>query len=334
MLQLGVFMSRLNVLAQAAVLIALATCPASAEDVASYPSRTIKITVAFPPGGGPDLLARIVATGLERRLGKPVIVENMPGASGALAARTTARAAADGYTLQFTDMSFVVARHVTANFGVDPLKDFTPIGWTAASPFSLIASASIPASNVGDFIALAKTKPDEILIGHSGIGTTPHLGAVSFSKAAGIAPRLISYRGIVNAMNNAMTGIISGLFSAASAAVSATGNDKLRVLAVTGEKRMPGLPDIPTFGESGITMRGFEIGAWFGLVAPAGTPTEIVQKINAALDDMNNDADAKNRFAAVGAEFRSGSQKDFADFLTAQDAHWGKTLSDLGVKPE
>jgi tripartite-type tricarboxylate transporter receptor subunit TctC len=258
--------------------------------------------VAFPPGGTPDVLARIIASGLERRLGKPVIIENVPGASGALAARSTARSAADGYTLQFTEMSFVVARHVTANFGVNPLKDFTPIGWTAVSPFSLIASASIPASNVVDFIALAKAKPDEVLIGHSGIGTTPHLGAVSFSKAAGIEPRFISYRGIVTAMNNAMSGIISGLFSAGAAAVSASGNGKLRVLAVTGEKRMPQLPDIPTFSESGITMRGFEIGAWFGLVAPAGTPAEIVQKINAALNDMTNDQDAKPRFTAVGAE--------------------------------
>lgn len=325
-------MSRLKLLAL--VLVALSACPANAEDVTSYPSRTIKIVVAFPPGGGPDVLARIIASGLERRLGKPVIVENMPGASGALAARSTARAAADGYTLQFTEMSFVVARHVTANFGVDPLKDFTPIGWTAVSPFSLIASAAIPATNVSDFVALAKARPDEVLIGHSGIGTTPHLGAVSFSKAAGIEPRLISYRGIVNAMNNAMSGIISGLFSASSAAVSASGNDKLRVLAVTGEKRMPQLPNIPTFGESGITMRGFEIGAWFGLVAPAGTPTEIAQKINAALNDMTNDQAAKTRFTAVGAEFRSGSQKEFADFLVAQDALWGKTLSDLGVKPE
>ena len=189
-------------------------------------------------------------------------------------------------------------------------------------------------NHVSDFVALAKARPDEVLIGHSGIGTTPHLGAVSFSKAAGIEPRLISYRGIVNAMNNAMSGIISGLFSASSAAVSASGNDKLRVLAVTGEKRMPQLPNIPTFGESGITMRGFEIGAWFGLVAPAGTPTEIAQKINAALNDMTNDQAAKTRVTAVGAEFRSGSQKEFADFLVAQDALWGKTLSDLGVKPE
>jgi tripartite-type tricarboxylate transporter receptor subunit TctC len=327
-------MSRLNVLATAAVLIVSAACHANAEDAKSYPTRTIKIVVAFPPGGGPDVLARIIATGLERRLGKPVVVENLPGASGALAARSTARAAADGYTLQMTEMSFVVARHVTTNFGVDPLKDFTPVGWTAVSPFSLIASASVPASNVTEFIALAKTKPDDILIGHSGIGTTPHLGAVSFSKAAGIEPRFISYRGIVNAMNNAMSGIISGLFSAGSAAVSAAANNKLRVLAVTGEKRMPQLPNIPTFGESGITMRGFEIGAWFGLVAPAGTPPEIVQKINAALNDMTNDQAAKPRFTAVGAEFRSGSQKEFADFLVAQDALWGKTLKDLGVKPE
>lgn len=327
-------MSLLIVLAKAALFAALAAAPSYAEDAASYPSRTIKIIVAFPPGGGPDVLARIVASGLERRLGKPVIIENMPGASGGLASRTTARAPADGYTLQFTEMSFVVARHITANFGVNPFKDFTPIGWTATSPFSFIVSASIPAQNITEFISFAKAKPDEILIGHSGVGTTPHLGAVSFSKAAGIEPRLISYRGITNAMTNAMAGIITGLFSAGSAAVSATGDDKLRVLGVTGEKRMPQLPNIPTFSESGITMRGFEVGAWFGLVAPAGTPADIVQKINAALNDMNNDQDAKTRFIAAGGEFRSGSQKEFADFLVAQDALWGKTLSDLGVKPE
>lgn len=327
-------MFRLKFAATVAVLGALAVIPARAEDASSYPSRVIKLIVAFPAGGGPDPLARIVAQGLEKRLGKPVIVENTPGGSGALAARTTARAAPDGYTLQFTDMSFVVAPHTVANYGVNPLKDFVPIGFAASSPFTFIVSASLPATNVAELIALAKQKPDDILIGHTGVGTTPHLGAIAFTKAAGIQPRLISYRGIGDAMTNSMTGIITGLFSAGSSAINASSNDKLKVLAVTGDHRMPALPKVPTFAESNITMRGFEAGAWFGVVAPAGTPTAIAQKINAALNDMSGDAEAKGRFASAGAELKVSTPKEFEDFLGAQHALWGKTLADLGVKPE
>jgi tripartite-type tricarboxylate transporter receptor subunit TctC len=327
-------MSLLKRIAQVAVLSGLAIGPARADDVSNYPNRPIRLIVAFPAGGGPDPLARIVAQGLERRLGKPVVVENMPGGSGSLAARTTARSAADGYTLQFADMSFIVAPHTTANYGVSPVKDFVPVGFASSSPFSLIVSAALPASNVTDFVKLAKQKPEEVLIGHTGIGTTPHLGAVSFTKAAGIEPRFISYRGIGDAMTNAMTGIISGLFSAGSSAINANNQEKLKVLAVTGSKRMTQLPNVPTFSESNITLRGFEDGAWYGVVAPAGTPPALVEKINKALNDINGDAEAKARFAAVGANFKAGTPKEFGDFLAAQDALWGKTLADLGVKPE
>jgi tripartite-type tricarboxylate transporter receptor subunit TctC len=327
-------MFRLKFAAQIAAIATLAVIPAKADDASSYPSRTIKLIVAFPAGGGPDPLARIVAQGLEKRLGKPVIVENLPGGSGALAARTTARAAADGYTLQFTDMSFVVAPHTVANYGVSPMKDFAAVGFAASSRFSFIVSASLPATNVAELITLAKQKPDEILIGHTGVGTTPYLGAVSFIKASGIAPRLISYRGIGDAMTNSMTGIITGLFSAGSSAINANGNDKLKVLAVTGDPRMSQLPNVPTFAESNITMRGFEAGAWFGVAAPAGTPAAIVQKVNAALNDMDGDAEAKARFASAGAELKVSTPKEFEQFLGAQHALWGKTLTDLGVKPE
>lgn len=327
-------MAPFKLIAQTAILVGLVAGPAKAEDISSYPSHPIKMIVAFPAGGGPDPLARIVARGLERRLGGPVIVENLPGGSGVVAARTTARAAADGYTLQFADMSFVVAPHTTANYGVSPLKDFVPVGFAVSSPFSFIVSAALPATNVSDFIKLAKQKPNEVLIGHTGIGTTPYLGAVSFAKAAGIEPRFISYRGIGDAMSNAMTGIISGLFSAGSSAINANGNEKLRVLAVTGDRRMSQLPKVPTFAESNIALRGFEAGAWFGVVAPAGMPVALVEKINRALNDMNGDADAKARFAAAGANFKAGTPKEFGDFLAAQDALWGKTLADLGVKPQ
>jgi tripartite-type tricarboxylate transporter receptor subunit TctC len=313
---------------------ALAVLPAHAENVADFPARPIRVIVAFPPGGGPDPLARIVAAGLERRLGKPVVVENVPGGSGSLAARTVVRGGPDGYTLLFADMTFIVSPHVTANFGVKPLKDFEAVGRAATSPFSLIVSAAVPATNLNDFIKLAKMHPDDVMLGHAGIGTTPYLGAVALTKAAGIKPRFISYKGMADAMTNAMSGIISGLFSAGPAAISSSKNDKLRVLAVTGDKRMVQLPNIQTFGESGITLRGFESGAWFGLMAPAGTPVGIVKKINVALNDIANDSDLMAKFQASGAEFKAGSPKEFNDLLVEQDKLWGTTLQELGVKPQ
>ncbi|MCK9916001.1 tripartite tricarboxylate transporter substrate binding protein [Microbacteriaceae bacterium K1510] len=327
-------MDRLRFLAKVAALLALAVMPAHADDAANYPTRAIRVIVAFPPGGGPDPLARIVASGLERRLGQPVIVENMPGGSGSLAARATVRGGPDGYTLLFADMTFIVSPHVTANFGVDPLKDFQPVGRAATSPFSLIVSASVPASNLSDFIKLAKTHPDEVMIGHAGIGTTPYLGAVAFTKAADIKPRFISYKGMADAMTNAMSGIISGLFSAGPSAISSAKNDKLKVLAVTGDKRMVQLPNIPTFGESGITLRGFESGAWFGLMAPMGTPPGVIQKINTALNDIANDKMLMAKFESAGAEFRPGTPQEFRDQLVEQDKLWGATLTELGVKPQ
>ena len=329
-------MGRLKVLARGfcVLALALAVWPSHADDDANYPTRPIKIIVAFPPGGGPDPLARIVASGLEQRLGKPVIVENLPGGSGSLAARAVVRSGPDGYTLLFADMTFISSPHVTSNFGVNPLKDFEAIGWAATSPFALIVSATVPASNLLDFIKLAKASPEMVLLGHAGIGTTPHLAAVAFLNAADIRPQLIGYKGAADAMTNTMSGIISGFFSAGPTAISASKNGKLKVLAVTGDKRMAQIPNVPTFGENNITLRGFESGAWFGLVAAAGTPPAIVEKINAALNDIANDQASMAKFEAIGAEFKPGTPKQFHDQLVAQYRLWGDTLEKLGVKPQ
>ena len=321
-----------RMLAKAALLLMLGVVPAAADDAANFPTRPIKIVVAFPPGGGPDPLVRIVAAGLEKRLGQPVIIENMPGASGSLAARNVIRSAPDGYTLLFTDMSFVVAPLVNENYGVDPLKDFKPIGWAAAAPFTFIMSTTVPAANVAEFVKLAKADPEKIIIGHTGVGTTPYLGALAFATSADIKPRMVPYRGSADATSNAMTGIISGLFSAASTAIGVQGNDKVRVMGVTGETRLPQLPNVPTFAESNIKMPGFEYGAWFGLVAAAGTPDAIVDKINAKLNDMKDDQETKARFAASGAEFKGGSAAQFRDFLAEQNSVWRSALQKEGVK--
>jgi tripartite-type tricarboxylate transporter receptor subunit TctC len=319
-------------IALAGLLCTLGAQPVFANEAATFPTRPIKVVVPFPPGGGPDPLARIVAAGLEKRLGQPIIIENMPGASGSLAARNVVRSTPDGYTLLFTDMSFVVAPLVNENYGVDPLKDFKPIGWAAAAPFTFIMSSTVPAANVAEFVKLAKADPEKIIIGHTGVGTTPYLGALAFATSADIKPRMVPYRGSADATSNAMTGIISGLFSAASTAIGVQGNDKVRVMGVTGESRLPQLPNVPTFAESNIKMPGFEYGAWFGLVAAAGTPDAIVDKINAKLNDLKDDQETKARFTASGAEFKGGTAAQFRDFLTEQNSVWRSALQKEGVK--
>lgn len=321
-----------RLLAVSLFLAALHT-PALASDAAGYPSRLVKIIVAFGAGGPPDTVARVVAAGLEQKLGQSVVVENMAGASGALATRAAARATPDGYTLMVVDMSFIVARHVAANFGMEPLKLFKPVGLAARAPFTLIASSSVNAPTAGDFVKLAKGTPDDVIVGHTGIGTTPHLAFLSFANATGIKPRLVPYRTVGEAMTNSMSGLISGVFSAASTAIGASGSDKVKVLGVTGEKRLPQLPNVPTFAESGIRLEGFEQGAWYGVVAPIDTPDAIVAKLNGALKDIAADEALRQRLGKLGVEARSDTPAEFKTFLTEQDMFWDKTLKAAGIMP-
>lgn len=322
-------MSKLSV-AAIALLFGLAATP-GAVFASEFPDRPIKMIVAFGAGGGPDTIARVVAAGLERQLGKAVVVENAPGASGAIALRAAARAEPDGYTIMMADMSFAVAPHFAENIDIKPLERFRAVGWAATAPLTLIVSSSLPAKTIPEFAALAKAKPEAVMIGHTGIGTTPHLAVASFSQATGIAPRLVPYRLIGDAMTNSMAGIISGLFSAASSAITAQTSDKLRVLGQTGERRIPQLADVPTFAEYGITMRGFDHGTWFGVVAPVDTPDAVVKKIAAALDAARQDEDLKQRLAKVGATFRDDAAGSFSEFLHAQDEVWREFSTTLSL---
>jgi tripartite-type tricarboxylate transporter receptor subunit TctC len=260
--------SRFGLILSAALLGGLAISPASAQETATqFPSRDITIVVPFGAGGPPDSIARVIAAGLSKNLGRPVVVENRPGASSGLASKAVARAEPNGYTLLAVDISFAVAPHIASNLGVDTFKDFRPIGLSAKSVFTLLVSPSLGTSTVADFVKLAKAKGQEIQIAHTGIGTTPYLAAVTFIRAAGIDPLLVPYKAIAEAANNVVAGHISATFSAASTAIG-LGSGKANVLGVTGSKRLPGLPDVPTFEESGIKMTGFENGL---LVRPHGT---------------------------------------------------------------
>lgn len=299
-----------------------------------FPSHYITVVVPFGAGGPPDVIARILAAKLSEVLGKPVVVDNRPGASSSLAATDVARSPADGYTLLLADMSFVVAPHLFANMRVNPLADFAPVGLAAKSQFAFIVSPNLDTLTLTDFIKLAKAKGEAVSIGHSGIGTTPHLAAITFTKAAGISPLLISYRAITQAADDVLAGQISGYFSAAAQAIGLAKSGKVRVLGVTGETRLNELPDVPTFKESGITMTGFENGSWYGLVAPAKTPPDVLTKLNAALKSLADVKETKDALAKIGAQLSVGTPEQFAAFLKTQYAYWGETLQVAGVKPQ
>lgn len=303
-------------------------------DAEQFPSRYITVVVPFGAGGPPDVIARIIAAKLSDVLGKPVVVDNRPGASSSLAATDVARSTADGYTLLQADMSFVVAPHLFANMHVDPLTDFKPVGQYAKSQFALMVSPNLDTPTLADFIKLAKAKGEAVTIGHSGIGTTPHLAAITFTRAAGINPLLISYRTITQAADDVLTGQIAGYFSAAAQGIGLARSGKVRVLGVTGDARLNEMPDVPTFKESGISMTGFENGSWYGLVAPAKTPANVIAKLNAALKSLADVKETKDALAKIGAQLSVGTPDEFATFLKTQYAYWGETLKATGVKPQ
>ncbi|MGA9950894.1 MAG: tripartite tricarboxylate transporter substrate-binding protein [Xanthobacteraceae bacterium] len=306
----------------------------AAAEAEQFPAHYMTLVVPFGAGGPPDVIARIVAAKLGDVLGKPVIVDNRPGASSSLAATDVARSPADGYTLLLADMSFVVAPHLFTNMRANPLTDFAPVGLSAKSQFALMVSPNLDTPTVADFIKLAKAKGEGVTIGHSGIGTTPHLAAITFTKAAGINPLLISYRAITQAADDVLAGQISGYFSAAAQGIGLAKSGKVRVLGVTGAARLRELPDVPTFSESGITMKGFEDGSWYGIVAPAKTPEDVVTKLNTALKSLADAKETKDALAAIGAQLNVGTPEEFATFIKSQYAYWGETLQTAGVKPQ
>jgi tripartite-type tricarboxylate transporter receptor subunit TctC len=307
---------------------------AGAQDrAASFPSRNITLMVPFGAGGPPDSVARVVANGLSKSLGKPVVVENRPGASTSLAATSVARAAPDGHTLMAVDISFAVTPHIAANLGVNPLKDFKVVGQSARSVFTLIASPSLKTPTLAAFVKLAKEQKEALSIGHTGVGTTPHLAAMTFVNAAKINPLLVPYRTVTEATSNVVAGHIAGVFSAASTAIGLAGDGKATVLGVTGKSRAGILPDVPTFAESGIEMTGFEAGSWYGVVAPAGTPDDVVAKLNAALNHALQDPEVKAKLAATGLELVGSTPREFSDLIVSQHKYWGETLRAAGIMP-
>ena len=315
-------------MALAAAANVLAQSPA-----ASFPNRPVKIIVAFPAGGGTDIAARILAPKLAERWGQQVVIENRGGASGVIGTELAARAAPDGYTLFMGTLgNFSVNQHLIAKMAVDPVKDFAPVTKVVDVHFVLLAHPSLPANNVRELLALAKSKPGQLTHSSSGAGGAPHLGAELFKRMGGVEMIHVPYKGSAPSMQDVMGGQVSITFDSLLQALPFIRDRRLKALAVLGPARSPQLPDVPTVGESGLP--GYDLTNWFGLAAPTGTPNEIIHKIYTDAAAVLQRQEVKERFAAMAATAAGTTPEQFAALIRDDSAKWAKLIKDTGIKAD
>jgi tripartite-type tricarboxylate transporter receptor subunit TctC len=314
----------------------LAAAAGGADNVAlaqTYPARTITLVVPYPPGGGVDALARIVAEKLSIALKHTVVVDNRAGAGGNLGTRAVAKAEPDGYTLLLGHTGTIsINPSLYANAGYDPRKDFAPIGLIASMPVALIAHPSFPAKTVADVIAFAKQQPGKLNFGTSAIGTGSYLTAEYFKSVAGLDMTLVPYRGTAPLMNDLIGGHIPVVFGVLPPAIGNIQAGTLRAIAVTGSKRFSLLPDVPTAAESGLP--GFDSVLHYGLLAPAGTPRAVVDRLNKELRALVETDAVKERIQAEGGDFLTSSPDQYAADIDQEERKWGALIRKLNLKVE
>jgi tripartite-type tricarboxylate transporter receptor subunit TctC len=313
----------------AASLAALGvTAPASAQD---YPTRQVTLVVPFPPGGGVDVMARIIADRLSVALGKQVMVDNRVGGGGVVGTRAVARSAPDGYTLLLGHSgTMAINPTLYKNAGYDPRKDFAALGLIATMPVGLIAHPSFQAKSVGEIIAFAKQNPGKLSFGTSAIGTGSYMSSELFKAAAGVDMQLIPYRGTTALMNDLIGGHIPVAFGVLPQAMSNIEAGSLRAIAVTGSTRFSMLPDVPTVAESGLP--GFEAVLYYGLMAPAGTPRAIVERINKELQAAVKSDEVKKRINGEGGDPLTSTPDEHAAMVDRDETKWGALVRQLGLK--
>jgi tripartite-type tricarboxylate transporter receptor subunit TctC len=314
-----------------AVLLCLLLAPGMAR---AYPDRPVKIIVTFPPGGSADIVIRALQPIVAEELHQPIVIENRAGAGGNIGMAEVAQAAADGYTLGVAPAgALTVNPHLNpAAMPFDPIKDLTAITLLAEIPFVLVASQDSKLSSVADLIAAARAKPDSLSIGHGGNGTAMHLTAALFAQRADIKLQLIAYRGTAPATVDVLAGHIPLAVLDIPASQQLIREGKLKALGVSAAKPVTFLPGVPPLSELGLS--GFESVGWFGLVAPVGTPPDIIGRLNAAFVKALDDPAAAEKIRALGAEPAPSSAEAFAQFIRSESDKWGRLITDAGIKGE
>jgi tripartite-type tricarboxylate transporter receptor subunit TctC len=298
----------------------------------SWPTKPIRMIIAFPPGGPTDLVSRVLAQRLSEQLGQQVIVDNKPGAGGNIAAELSAKAAPDGYTVFYNTSAIVIGPALYGKVSYDTLKDFAPVALTASVPMVLVVNPQLPARSVKEFLDLAKSRAGALNYSSSGTGTITHLASAMMSTQTGIQTQHIPYKGSAPGLVDLVAGQTQFMIDTMNTVLPYVRDNRLRGLAVTGSKRSALMPELPTLAESG--MPGFEAAAWQGIVVPTGTPADIIQKLNSEVNKALANPDVRTKLAAQGADILGGTPAEYAAYLRAEMPRWAKAVKDSGAKAE
>ncbi len=313
------------------LLVALMGATGGAAAAAAYPARPIRIVVASAPGSGPDIVTRLIGRKLAETWQQQIIADNRTGAGGNVGAEIVAHAVPDGYTLLMATASQPIGAALYAKLNYDLTRDFVPVSLIASTPFVLVVNSAVPANSVAELIALAKAKPGFLRYGSGGSGTPPHLCAEILKSSAGLDIVHVPYKGVTPALTDLLGGQVQLVFSVVPAALPLIQTNKLRALGVTSAKRTSLAPELPTIAES---LPGFEVIGWYGLLAPTGTPADVVTRLNAAVIAALKIPELRERFVALGADPLGTTPQVFSHFIRTELVKWGKAVKDSGARVE
>jgi len=290
-----------------------------------WPTKPIRVVVPFSPGGGPDILARLLGQKLAVALGQSIVVENKPGAGGNIGAEAVAKSPADGYTLFLTTTATQsINPHLYSSLSFDTQRDFAPIGMVALTQLMLVVANDVPAKSLKELLALAKARPGKLTYATSGAGTMQHMASAMLDVQAGIQTVQVPYKGTGQLMPDLVAGRVTMMFNSLAALLPMVKDGKLRPLAVTGSRRNLAALEVPTFAESGLP--GFDASAWYAVFGPAGLPREIVQRLNTELSRAVESADARERYAALGLDIAASTPEDLGRRVREDSAKWAAVI--------
>jgi len=296
----------------------------------TYPTRPVKIVVPFGPGGFTDVVARILGVKLSESLGQPVVIENKPGAGSLIGTDQVAKAAPDGHTLLIVSSTHVISPWIYKSLPYDPIKSFTPVTRLVDSPYVLLTHPKVPAKNVQEFIALAKSQPDKIHYASSGNGSAQHLIGGLFASMSKTQLKHVPYRSSSLAINDLVGGVVESSFAGVPNALSQVPGGRLNALAVTSAKRIPQMPNVPTMQEAGVP--GYDATVWLALLAPAGTPGNIVNRLNSEIAKIMNSSETQKAMFDAGVEVSLSTPEALSSLMVSELDKWGKVVKEAGIK--